>query len=72
MEPPRHICNLVKDINMLVKKVENISFVYCRRSENELANRIANVVIRDYTIKVVVNEYSSFKKIHIYILWVDT
>lgn len=35
--PPIHICNLVEDIKMLAKQIENISFVYYKRSANELA-----------------------------------
>lgn len=37
---PQHIFNLVKDINILVMKIENIKFVYCRRTTNVLTDRI--------------------------------
>lgn len=30
--PPRHISNLIEDINTLAKDIENVTFVYCRGS----------------------------------------
>lgn len=39
---PRQICNLIEDTNMLGKKSRILKFAYCRRSANELTDRIAN------------------------------
>lgn len=39
--PPNHICNLVEDIVTLTRAVDNIKFLYCYRSANELADKIA-------------------------------
>lgn len=39
--PPKHICNLIEDTNILATKIENIKFVYCRSSANKLTDRIA-------------------------------
>lgn len=36
----KDIFNLVEDVIMLAKKSGKINFVYCRRSDNELADRI--------------------------------
>lgn len=44
-------CNLLKDIYMLNKDVENISFVYCTRSINELTNRISKETKRSCIIE---------------------
>lgn len=42
---------------MLAKRIENVSFVYCRRLVNELADRIAKETSVIVPKKVVVNEF---------------
>lgn len=43
--PPIDICNLVEDIIVLPKNIENIRFLLCRRSPNVLADKIAKETI---------------------------
>lgn len=40
-KPSIQICNLIEDITMLVKKIDDIKFVY-KRSTNEIAYMRAN------------------------------
>lgn len=47
-DPPKNICNLVQDIIILAKNVDNICFVFCKRTANELADRISIETIHAY------------------------
>lgn len=49
--PSKDICNLVEDIILLGKKIENVKFVYCKRSTNILTDRIAKKAIHVCTPK---------------------
>lgn len=52
----RQIRNLMEDINMLAKDIENVKFVYCKRSANALTDKITKETIRSYTQNIVSNE----------------
>lgn len=43
--PSKDICNLVEDIIMLAKKIENIIFLFYRRSVNLLVDRVVKEAI---------------------------
>lgn len=54
--PLRHICNLIEDINMLTQDIKNFELVYCKKSANNFADRIAEETIRCCTQKIANNE----------------
>lgn len=53
--PTMQVCNLIEDIIMLAKLIDNIKFVYFRRSVNDLANKIAKGTLR-YPKKRVISD----------------
>lgn len=50
------ICNIVEDIIMSVKKIDNIKFIYCRRYVIEMTDKIVKRILMYCKQKVVSNE----------------
>lgn len=59
------ICNPIEDIIMLARRVDNIKFVYYRRSANEMVDKIAKktLIIVNKMLLVVINLSSLFFKL---------